>query len=256
MKRRFILHFVYWILILMFLTLFFGNKWESKELAFLFSCLLLPVVMGTSYFFNLYLVPKFLLTRKYKQFVLYLVYMFIVSLYLELLIALLSFVVLADSKVESVNLEGISIFILGITMYLIVFASSFIQLLIQFQQKVKQLNALKSIQEKGQQASISIRANRKTQILQLKNILYIESLNDVVKIVTPSEEITTREKISRLSKSLPDEFIRIHRSFIINTEHLQAFNHSEVQIQDTKLPISRTYKKGTLESLKKITADE
>ena len=111
MNKRFALHIIYWGLILAFLTLFFGNIWESHILAFYFSSMLLPIVIGTTYFFNLYLVPKYLLKAKYRQFGLYFFYMLVVSLYLEMLVSLLAFVVLADMRVEAIKLEGMSIFI-------------------------------------------------------------------------------------------------------------------------------------------------
>ena len=140
-------------------------------------------------------------------------------------------------------------------MYLIVFATSFIRLIVQFQQKVEQLNTLKNKQKKNEQKALTVRVDRKTQVIQLNDILYIESLNDFVKIVTVSDETSTREKISKLYERLPEYFIRIHRSFVINTLHLQSFNHTEIQIQDKVLPVSRSYKKEALQYFRSISAE-
>ena len=80
MQKRFTWHIAYWAAVLLFLTLFFGQYWESFVLAFYFSSLLLPIVIGTTYFFNLYLVPKYFLTGKYWALALYTFYMLVISL--------------------------------------------------------------------------------------------------------------------------------------------------------------------------------
>lgn len=251
-KNRYILHVAFWVTILLFLTLFFGSSWKSYKLAFYFSGFLLPIVIITTYFFNFFLVPKYLLKERYWKFILYFIYLIIVSLYLEMLVALFSFVILAKTNIEVVNLEGISIFILGITLYLIVFATSFGRLVIQFQNKEKLLKTLKSKKEKNEQETITIRADRKNYLINLKELYYIESLNDYVKIVTYDDELITREKITNISEKLPDRFLRIHRSFVINLDYVTSFTTTSVQIKDQTLPITRTYKKEAVTELQKL----
>ena len=249
MKNHLGIHFIYWILVLVFLTVFFGFIWESKVLAFYFSSLLLPIVIGTTYFFNFFLVPKYLLKGKYRLFALYFFYMLVVSLYLEMLVALFSFLLLAETNAEIVKIQGISIFNLGITLYLIVFASSFIRILMLFKEKSKEVASLQTNKDRNEQESILVRADRKNQQILLSDLLYIESLSDYVKLVTTQREITTREKISSLDTSLPDNFIRVHRSFIINKDKVSSFSTTEVKINSISIPISRTYKKSALEVL-------
>lgn len=249
MKKRILLHGLYWGLILAFLTLFFGNHWESPKLAFYFSILLLPIVMGTTYFFNHYLVPRYLLKGKYAKFGIYFFYMLVVSLYLEMLVSLAAFVFIAGLNVDLINLEGISIFILGVTLYLIIFASSFIRLVFQFQQKEALVENLQSDKVRNDQNTINIRANRQNNLVELGELLYLESLSDYVKVVSVGSELITREKITRLSAELPDHFVRIHRSFVVNAHKVDSFKYNEVVIQGQILPISRSYKQSALEVL-------
>lgn len=252
MKKSLLKHIIYWGSILILLTLIFGFSWESHLLSFYFSALLLPIVIVTTYFFNSYLVPKYLLAGRYKIFTLYLIYTLIVSLYLEMLVSLFSFVAIAKMNKEVVDLEGISIFILGITLYLIVLVTSFIQLVIRFQNKEKLIAFLKSENEKNKQESIMVKVNRKNHLVLLNELAYIESLNDYVKLVTTDSEFITREKITSLNNKLPAKFIRIHRSFLINSEKVNSFTTSEISILNTTLPISRTFKKKALEILESL----
>lgn len=249
MKKRILLHSSYWVIVLIGLTILYGFSWQSHLLAFYFSALLLPIVMVTTYFFNVYLIPKYLFKQKYRLFTLYFFYMLVISLYLEMLVSLLSFVIVAKTDVKNVNIEGISIFTLGTTLYLIIFITSFIRLAIQYQKKEQQLKLLKSKDKLNQQTNMVISVNRKKEVVLFDDLFYIESLNDLVKLVLKEKTINTREKISSLNSKLPSQFIRIHRSFIINALKVISFSNKEVTINNTILPISRTYKVQVLEKL-------
>lgn len=248
-QNRIILQVGYWVIILMLFTLFFGSTWKSFTLAFYFSIFLIPIVIATTFLFNQFLVPRYLLKGKYLEFSLYFTYLLIASLYLEMLIALVSFGILANFKIEAVELQGISIFSLGITLYLVVFVTSFIRLIIQYQRKEKEIDELLTQNAINNQTHITVKTNRQNQQIELSNLLFIESLDDYVKLVTETETFTTREKISKLEEGLPDNFIRIHRSFIVNKQKVKSYKSTTVEIQNQTLPISRTYKSRVLEEL-------
>jgi len=246
---RIIWHTIYWTTVLLFLTLFFGQNWESNILAFYFSTLLLPIVVGTTYFFNLYLVPKYLFTGKYLTLALYSFYMLVVSLYLEMLVALFSFVVIANYRLDVMNVVSSSVFVLGITLYLVVFITSFIRLAIRFRKKSQLFELLENKTQRNEKTYLTIRADRKTQQVPFDDLIYMESLDDYVKVVTETTELTTRKKIAQLHSSLPDRFVRVHRSFIVNKEKVRSYTHNQVMINGTTLPIGRTYKKNAMEQL-------
>lgn len=94
-----------------------------------------------------------------------------------------------------------------------------------------------------------IRADRKTVKLMLADVRYIESMSDYLKIYTGEGMLMTKEKISILEQKLPAHFLRIHRSFILNTHHLQAFTHETVEVGGKELPISRSFRQEVLEKL-------
>lgn len=94
-----------------------------------------------------------------------------------------------------------------------------------------------------------IRADRKTVKLELAKVLYIESMSDYLKIHTFDQMIITKEKISVIEQKLPTQFLRIHRSFIINTHHLQAFTPEIAEVAGQELPISRSMRQEVMEVL-------
>ena len=87
------------------------------------------------------------------------------------------------------------------------------------------------------------RSNRKVIKVAVDEILYIESLKDYIKVVTAAKTIITKQAISALEETLPKEnFIRIHRSFIIAVDKIESFNSEMIEIAKKEFPISRMYK--------------
>ena len=78
-------------------------------------------------------------------------------------------------------------------------------------------------------------------------ILYIES-NDREVTIYATENRTYRNKtgISQWESILGDDFIRIHRSYIVNREAITSIDKEYVRIGDSQLPISRKYYKVVL----------
>jgi DNA-binding LytR/AlgR family response regulator len=98
---------------------------------------------------------------------------------------------------------------------------------------------------------IYFKSNKKMIKVFMDDILWIESLKDYVKIITQHKTIISYERIGYLEEKLPENrFLRIHRSFIVSTRHIQSLAANFIQIGDQELPIGRLYKKEVLKQLK------
>ncbi len=244
-------HIIFWIIILIILTSVFGRSWGNGMPAFYFISMLLPVVMGTSYFFNYYLVPYFLLKKKYFWFGLYFIYTLVVSLYLEMLVLIFSFIYLANFDLGQMGPNSSDALLLAVVLYMVVFFSSFLLMVQQLFDSRRELETLKTEKKKMEKPFIELISNRKSVRIPCENIIYIESLADYIKVhLTAPEEIISKEKISVLEEKLPEFFVRIHRSFIVNRQKIIRFNNSEVELGTTILSIGRSYKKQALLRLK------
>ena len=79
--------------------------------------------------------------------------------------------------------------------------------------------------------------------VMLQDILYIESLKDYVKISTVKGSITSKQSISSLEIMLPeDDFIRIHRSFIVSIKKIDSFTSSDITVGKAELPVGPLYR--------------
>ena len=87
------------------------------------------------------------------------------------------------------------------------------------------------------------RVDRKMVKVLLKDILFIEGLKDYVKIFIVGKTIVTKHVLSTLQGMLPsDEFLRIHRSYIVAINKIDSYNSDSIEIDRKELPIGRLFK--------------
>lgn len=87
------------------------------------------------------------------------------------------------------------------------------------------------------------RSDRKMIKVKYSDILFIESMKDYVKVVRTNEKpLLVKQPISSLENMLPaDQFLRIHRSFIISIEKITAFTNHDVEIGGVEIPVGKLY---------------
>jgi two-component system LytT family response regulator len=83
---------------------------------------------------------------------------------------------------------------------------------------------------------------KKVKIL-FDDILFVESQREYVKIVTSKKEWLTKMSTSELEELLPpQQFRRIHRSFIIALNKIDSYTAEEVEINGVSIPVGRGYR--------------
>ena len=94
-----------------------------------------------------------------------------------------------------------------------------------------------------QKQVLGIKSERKNVVIPISDILYMESKNKYVYLnLTDGQQLKTSATLSNLLVQLPaDEFVRIHKSFVVARSHVSRFNSRQVSIANTILPIGRTY---------------
>ncbi len=81
--------------------------------------------------------------------------------------------------------------------------------------------------------------------IKLNDIFYVEGLKDYVTIHTRTQKVVTLQRLKTLEEELPEnKFIRIHNSFIVAFEAIEAIEKEKVQIGSVFIPISDTYRKS------------
>jgi len=88
-----------------------------------------------------------------------------------------------------------------------------------------------------------LKVDRKMVKVNVNEIFWVESLRDYIKVVLKDKVLISKQKISMLEELLPeDDFIRIHRSFIVSITKIEGYHSHAVDIAGKELPIGRNYK--------------
>lgn len=95
--------------------------------------------------------------------------------------------------------------------------------------------------------------NKKKVRVFLRDIYYIESLKEYVKIHLKDSYIITQFQIGEIEKKLNElDLIRIHRSYLVVQSKIEAYSSSTIEIIGKELPIGRTYKQSVIQKISEI----
>ena len=122
-----------------------------------------------------------------------------------------------------------------------------------FQQAVDKAKQLLKINESNISSFITLRVNYSLIKIDTSNILFIEGLDDYLKLhLINQKPIVIRMTMKvMLEKLAPDEFIRVHRSFIIPLSKINSLCNKIIHLGDEQIPLSSSYEESFLKAFKK-----
>jgi len=114
-------------------------------------------------------------------------------------------------------------------------------------QKVK----IKGIQEnKDVVERLFVKDGNKLVKVDLKEVQFFKSESNYISIVFKDKKIMTLMTMKDLAEKIPNYFSRVHRSFIVNLNEIEAIEKGNILIGRQEIPISETYEKDLLEKIK------
>jgi DNA-binding LytR/AlgR family response regulator len=98
-----------------------------------------------------------------------------------------------------------------------------------------------------------VKSGNKHHKIKIEEIIFIESLKDYIKIHTVNDKrIVVKYKIGEIEEELMNKnFLRIHRSYIVNTNKISAFTMSDIEVNSVEIPIGASYKEKVISFLNK-----
>jgi len=97
--------------------------------------------------------------------------------------------------------------------------------------------------------SIFVKSDKKIIKIDIDKIQYVEAYGNYIKIFTETM-ILTPQTLTDFLEKLPPNFIRIHKSFVINFDKLKLIDGNQIVLQnEVKIPIGKSYKKAILDRL-------
>lgn len=105
------------------------------------------------------------------------------------------------------------------------------------------LNGNKDNIENIEEEFLYIRSERRYNKINLDNILFIEGLKDYVIVQTDGERIITKMNLKTIHGKLPQKvFLRVNKSYVVNTRHIDSFDNNGIRIQSHLVPIGNSYR--------------
>ncbi|MFT5619502.1 MAG: two-component system LytT family response regulator [Arenicella sp.] len=186
---------------------------QQNQVDLLFLDIEMPVLKGTDFFKNLLQKPKVIFTTAYR-----------------------------DYALEGFELDAVDYLLKPIVFQR--FFKGIEKFLATQKEKIitESQGVIQSIKESN--PYLFIRENRKQVKIFLDDILYIESLKDYIKIHLAGETHLTKCGISAFEDQLDSRFMRVHRSFIVNSEKVTAYTKQDVEIGEQEIPIGENYKES------------
>ena len=174
-RQRWTLHVFFWIWVLILYVIFFGRANSNYLQTFFFVSLLLPVTIATTYFFNYFLVPRYFMQGRYRLFVLYCAYTILVSLFLEMVVAGITFVVIARLQLRNMSPASVDIFFLLTSLLMVVFFGVTLKLLLQWRQSKEDYQRLMKEKLEAELRFLKTQLNPHFLFNTLNNLYYLAS---------------------------------------------------------------------------------
>lgn len=103
--------------------------------------------------------------------------------------------------------------------------------------------------EKSTLEFLIIRSNKKFYKVNFADIRYIEGLKDYVLIHTTSQKIIASMNLKTIHQKIPlPGFIRVSKSYIVNSDHIISFDSFSINLDDVEVPIGEIYKENFLKT--------
>lgn len=117
---------------------------------------------------------------------------------------------------------------------------------LKMQQKLQVPSEIVPIEREEVSTSIFVKSDKKIIKLDFKNISHVNAYGNYIKIYT-DRMVLTPQTLSDFLEKLPNHFLRIHKSHVINLNHLKLIDGNQIVLQnDVKLIIGKSYRKDVL----------
>lgn len=225
---------MFWVGVWFFFYYFFSYNSNDTVYITWFSSALLPLTMGVTYFMNYYLVPNFLLTKKYFLFTLYSFYTLVFSSYLIVLVLYACLIFLLQFNISIMPPMSKNFFFILILVFLVVGIVNFISLL---NNNFKTISKNKELQNKILNTQLQL---KEQELHYLKHQIHPHFLFNTLNTIygfALKQSVQTPEIILKLSNLLDYILYQVNKPTVSLKEevlHIKEYVELEkIRFQDT-----------------------
>jgi len=234
-NSRLLKHACFWLIYYVLFSLVWAKSEHGYFVSFYLEFVLMPLRILASYCMMYVLIPALLSNRKMVEFLVSYFTLIIVAGAFQLLIGHFFYAQLMDGQSEVFPLSIASwvrnIVLINSTVILLG-AVKVIQLYYQLidTAQLAQRSALGEEDEKIDRF-IEVKSDRRIHRLRVEDILYVEGMGNYVTYVRSEDRRTVvYSSLKSAEDTLPESFIRLHRSYLVNRSHISAYDKETVTV--------------------------
>ncbi len=236
MLGKLFLHLLFWCLVLLFFTYFFGAESSNFNDTLSFSLFLMPITIATTYVSIYKIIPEYLITKRYLLFGLYSFYTLIISGYLMMVSIFFSFIYLAHFEYNAMNPVTKNIGFIAIAVYLVVILVSAFKLLTL---NLKYTEKSKGLETKILETQLKLKEQELNYLkMQIHPHFLFNTLNTMYGFALKKAD-ETPEMILKLSNLLDYLLYQVDKPFV---PLITEINHIEDYIELEKMRFNDTLK--------------
>ena len=228
---RMLTHVLFWVGYYIFFSMVWANEGALYQ-SFGLELILMPLRIATSYLVLYWAIPNFLLEDQLQKFgLLYLLLVVVAGVIQRILTYYYYELVFLQSDAILWSFSGIFrgvllvnstvLFLSGLKMY--------------DYWRIERLKRMKDDEE-----IVEVRSEKRNFRIKPSEILYVEGLGNYVTFYLEGKKpIISYQKLKALESSLPSNFKRVHKSFIINEDLVTSYSSENIEIKDRMIPIGK-----------------
>ncbi|UOQ53117.1 LytR/AlgR family response regulator transcription factor [Hymenobacter cellulosivorans] len=102
-------------------------------------------------------------------------------------------------------------------------------------------------------SELFVKVNNKLVKLDFNDVLYIEAMSTYSVFVTPKHKHIVYITLKALEERLPfSHFVRVHRSFIVNTKRIEAVEDNQLLLGEHEIPVGKSYQEEFFRKLRSL----
>jgi len=112
---------------------------------------------------------------------------------------------------------------------------------ITFERFLTAVNKLESNSSTESQTTITVKSGYDLHKISLEEITHIESDSEYVIFYTGNKKVMSNQSLKSLVRTLPKNFMRVHRSFIVNKNKVTGLKSRDLLLSEIRIPVSDSY---------------
>ncbi|WP_299116789.1 histidine kinase [uncultured Winogradskyella sp.] len=237
------LHILFWCVVLLFFTYFFGVGSSNFNNTLIYSLFLMPITIALTYVSIYKLIPDYLITKRYYHFVLYSIYTLIISAYLVMVSIFFSLIYISNFEYSNMNPITRNILFVMTGIYLVTFIVSGFKLM---KLNIIASNKTKTLKAKILEAQLKLKEQELKYLkMQIHPHFLFNTLNTMYGYALKKAE-ETPEMILKLSNLLDYLLYQVDKPLV---SLQQEINHIEDYVSLEQMRFNDTLKVNIKKSL-------